>query len=89
MARLYAVSLGALALGLIALRGAISGDHVPHVVSQGLVSMVVFCGVGYVIGAIADQMVCQTVEVRFRQRLSEVIQHLEQIEADKQNSNAS
>lgn len=89
MARSYAVSLGALALSLIALRGAIIGDELSSVVEQGLVSMIVAIGVGYIIGAIADQLVCETVEIRFRQRLSEVIDQFAQIEADKQNSRAS
>lgn len=89
MARSYAVSLGAMALGLIALRGAITSNDLSSVITMGLIGMVAASGVGYIIGAIADQVICQTVEARFRQRLAEVIEHLAQIEADKQNSRAS
>ncbi|QDV67269.1 hypothetical protein Poly24_09620 [Rosistilla carotiformis] len=89
MARSYAVSLGAIALGLIALRGAINSNDLSSVVTLGLIGMVVACGVGYIIGAIADQVICQTVEARFRQRLAEVIEHFNKMEADKQNSRTS
>ncbi|MEZ6089396.1 MAG: hypothetical protein R3C05_15475 [Pirellulaceae bacterium] len=89
MARSYAVSLGALALCLIALRGAIIGDDVASVVQHGLLWMIGAIGAGYLIGAIADQLVCETVEIRFRQRVSEVIDQIAQIEAEKQDSRTS
>lgn len=83
MARSYAVSLGALALGMIALRGATGGELASEVLTKGLLGMIVFSGVGYVIGAIADSLVCQTVEQRFRQRLAEVIDYLDDRAAEK------
>ena len=86
MARPYAVSLGAIALGIIAVRGAISGDLASSALVQGLIGMVVFGGIGYFIGAIADYLVRQAVELRFRERVAEVMDHIERMEIERENS---
>ncbi len=69
MSRTYAVSLGALAMGLVVLRGAICGELADEVALEAIFAMVVFAGVGAVAGWIADQLVRDSLESMFRSRV--------------------
>ncbi len=69
MLRSYAVSLGALAMGLVVLRGAIHGELAASVAMEAIVAMLVFACVGGVAGWIADYLVRDSLERMFRSRV--------------------
>ena len=69
MLRSYAVSLGALAMGLVVLRGAIRGELAGHVAIEAIVAMLLFACVGGIAGWIADQLVRDSLERMFRARV--------------------
>ena len=69
MLRSYAVSLGALAMGLVVLRGAIQGELAGSVAMEATVAMLVFMGVGAVAGWIADHLVRDALQRMFRARV--------------------
>lgn len=65
----YAVSLGALAMGLVVLRGALFGQHAADVAIDAIIALVVFAAVGWVAGWIADFLVRDSTEQMFRARV--------------------
>ena len=69
MLRSYAVSLGALAMGLVVLRGAIHGELAASVAMVAIMAMLVFSCVGGVAGWIADYLVRDSLERMFRSRV--------------------
>ena len=69
MLRSYAVSLGALAMGLVVFRGLILGEFAGSVAKEAIIAMVVFMGVGAVAGWIADYLVRDSMERTFRARV--------------------
>lgn len=69
MSRTYAVSLGALAMGLVVLRGAICGELADEVALEAILAMVTFAGIGAVAGWIADHLVRDSTESLFRSRV--------------------
>ena len=69
MSRGYAVSLGALAMGLVVCRGAIHGELAGNVAKEAIVALLVFACVGAVAGWIADFLVRQALEGLFRKRV--------------------
>jgi hypothetical protein len=64
-----AVSLGAVAMGLVVLRGAIHGELAAAVALEAIVSMIIFMGIGWVAGWICDYLVRDAVEAAFRTRV--------------------
>ncbi|MEX0824954.1 MAG: hypothetical protein WD119_02245 [Pirellulaceae bacterium] len=70
MQRSFAVSLGALALAIVAFRGALRSDLIIDVVPSGMAAMIVFSAIGWIAGMIADHLVRDAVERNYRQRLS-------------------
>lgn len=69
MSRRYAVSLGALAMSLVVLRGAISGELAAAVAGEAIVAMVIFAAIGGVAGWIADYLVRDSLQILFRKRV--------------------
>lgn len=69
MFRSFAASLGALAMGLVALRGAIFGEPTGSVALEAITAMAVFTVIGGVAGWIADTLVRDAVERAFRKRV--------------------
>jgi uncharacterized membrane protein len=83
MHRRYAFSLGAIAFALVTARGAIDGALVSEVVVKAIIALVVFAMVGGVAGAIADYLVKQDLEERYRRRVAWYREGLEQQSADR------
>ena len=69
MPRSFAATLSALAMALVAMRGAIGGEPVASVTAEAIVAMFVFAGIGYVAGWIADYLVRESLERKFRERI--------------------
>lgn len=69
MIRGIAVSLGALAMGLVVLRGAINGELAGNVAVEAIIAMIVFMGIGSVAGWISDYLVRDSLERVFRARV--------------------
>ena len=69
MIRSYALSLGALAMALVALRGAVRGELAGSVVTESIVALVVFVTVGLGAGWIADYLIRDSLEQMFRARI--------------------
>ncbi len=69
MFRSFAASLGALAMGLVVLRGAILGEPAGNVALEAIAAMAVFAVIGGAAGWIADFLVRDAVEQAFRKRV--------------------
>ena len=69
MTRGIAVSLGALAMGLVVLRGAINGELADNVAVEAIVAMIVFMCIGWVAGWISEYLVRDSLERVFRARV--------------------
>ena len=69
MLRSFAVSLGALAMGLVVARGAIHGELAGSVAIEAIGAMLVFTCVGGIAGWIADYLVRDSLERMFRARV--------------------
>ncbi len=70
MARAYSGVLGAMAITFVILRGLLFGMLADEILGLCLVVFTVFATIGYVIGSIADQTVCESVEKRFRSEIA-------------------
>ena len=57
-------------MGLVVLRGVIHRELAINVAMEAIVSMLLFMGIGFVAGWIADYLVRDAVEQRFRARVS-------------------
>ena len=66
MARGYAACLGAIALAISVLHAATSGDWSADSLASAAVLALVFAGIGYCIGLVADSLIRQAVEADFR-----------------------
>ena len=69
MIRRISVSLGALAMGLVVIRGAINGELAGNVAIEAIAAMIVFMGIGWVAGWISDYLVRDSLERNFRARV--------------------
>ncbi len=70
MARAYSGMLGSVALSLVILRGLVLGFLPNEILIQALVVFGTFSALGFCIGWIADQTVCDSVENRFRKEMA-------------------
>lgn len=82
MARAYSGVLGSVALCLVILRGLVLGYLPNEILIQALVVFGMFAALGFCIGWIADQTVCDSVENRFRNEMA----RLQAIAASKAES---
>ena len=64
-----AISLGALAMGLVVLRGAINGELAGHVAVESIIALIAFMCIGMAAGWIADYLVRDALESAFRSRV--------------------
>ena len=69
MFRSFAASLGALAMGLVALRGAVLSEPAGSVALEAITAMAVFAVLGGLVGWVADTLVRDAVEQAFRKRV--------------------
>lgn len=69
MLRSYAVSLGALAMALVVLRGVFHGEFARDVAGEAIIAMIAFTGIGAVAGWIADYLIRDCMETAFRKRV--------------------
>jgi hypothetical protein len=69
MGATYAGILGSLAFVVFLIRGAIHGSSAESVLLPGIVCLIAFAAVGYVAGRIAEQIVIESVTVRFNDEL--------------------
>ncbi len=83
MARGYAACLGAIALLVSILRNVLDGQTSPEAISQTLVLTVVFVAIGFVVGAIADGLIRQSVESNFRRAVAKMRSATEEPVAQK------
>lgn len=70
MHRSYALSLGALAMALVAIRGAMKGDLASDTVITALMALIAYSVLGMAAGAIMDYLIRQDVEDRYRRRVA-------------------
>jgi hypothetical protein len=70
MARAYSGVLGAVAMCFAILRGLVVGNLADEILVQALVVFAAFSALGFCIGWIADQTVCDSVENRFRSEMA-------------------
>mgnify|MGYP003382644541 CR=1 FL=1 len=70
MARAYSGVLGSLAMCLVIVRGLVLGLLPDDILSQSLVVFFCFALVGFCIGYVAEQTVCESVENRFREEMA-------------------
>ena len=70
MARAYSGVLGSTALSFVILRGLLLGALPDDILVQALVVFGTFSALGFCIGWIADQTVCDSVENRFRSEMA-------------------
>ena len=56
-------------MGLVGLRGAILGEFASSVAQEAIMALVVFSGIGFVAGWIADYLIRDSLERKFRDRV--------------------
>ncbi len=69
MLRGYAVSLGAVAMFVVAVRGAIGGQQIDSVAKDAMVALLLFTAMGAVAGWIAEYLIRDSLERAFRSRV--------------------
>jgi membrane protein YqaA with SNARE-associated domain len=83
MHRSYALSLGAIAMALVLLRGAMHHELAAEVAVESIMALVLFAAVGAVAGAIVDYLVRDDVEKQYHRRVAWYCEQHEQREANK------
>jgi Flp pilus assembly pilin Flp len=83
MHRRYALTLGCIAFAMVACRGAVRGEIVSDVIPQAIIALVMFAIMGGISGAIADHLVKQDTESRYRQRVAWYRSRLEERSAER------
>ena len=69
MLRGYAVSLGALAMFVVAVRGAIWGQQIDSVAKDAMAALLLFTALGAIASWIADYLIRDSLERSFRSRV--------------------
>lgn len=70
MQRRYALALGSIAFALVLARGAVRGENISEVVCEAIIALVLFAAGGAVAGWVADYLLRQDIEARYRQRVA-------------------
>ncbi len=83
MHRRYALTLGCIAFAIVACRGAFRGEIVSDVIPQAIIALVMFAIMGGISGAIADHLVKQDTEARYRQRVAWYRSRLDEQSAER------
>jgi hypothetical protein len=74
MSRAYGAVLSTLAVAILALRGILAGEDANLVLQQCLAGMIVFLGVGFVLGFLAESVLRQSAERRFRDAVTRYLE---------------
>ena len=69
MLRGYAVSLGALAMSVVAVRGAICAQQIDSVAKDAMIALLLFTAAGAVAGWIAEYLIEDSLERAFHRRV--------------------
>ena len=77
MARAYAARLGCIAFVFGMMRHFLNGGHVDQTIANSLGLLLVFAVLGYVIGATAEGLIRQSVEINFRNSIEKYRQRSE------------
>jgi hypothetical protein len=83
MHRSYALSLGAIAMALVLLRGAMNQELAVEVAVEAIMALGLFAGVGAIAGAIVDYLVRDDLERQYRRRVAWYCEQHEQRETKK------
>lgn len=70
MARAYSGVLGAIAMCLVIVHGLMTHRPADEILSQGLVTFILFAALGFWIGNVAQKTVSESVEKRFREEMA-------------------
>lgn len=73
-------------MALVALRGAVRGELAGQVAAEAIVAMVLFLGIGYVAGWIAEYLIRDSVEQMFRARVDWYRKGVEEAGVEGKNS---
>jgi len=83
MHRRYALTLGCIAFAMVACRGAFRGEPASDALPDAIIALVMFAIMGGIAGAIADHLVKQDTETRYRQRVAWYRSRLEEQSAER------
>jgi membrane protein YqaA with SNARE-associated domain len=83
MHRSYALSLGAIAMAMVLLRGALHRELAAEVAVESIMALVLFAVLGAIAGAIADYLVRDDLERQYRERVAWYCEQHEQRQAKK------
>ena len=83
MHRSYALSLGSLAMALVAIRGAMRNELAAAVAVESIMALMIFAVVGAIAGAIVDYLVRDDLEKQYRRRVAWYCEQQEQRAAIK------
>jgi len=83
MHRSFALSLGAIAMALVSLRGAVRNELAAEVALEAIVALVLFAIVGAIAGAIAEYLIRDDVERKYRRKVAWYCEQQEQHTAAK------
>lgn len=72
MAKTYAGFLGSLGMAVVMLRGAIAGAGLEGTVATAVSAMIALAAVGFVVGAIAQTTIEESVRTRLESQLGEL-----------------
>jgi membrane protein YqaA with SNARE-associated domain len=70
MHRSFALSLGAIAMALVALRGAVRNELAAEVALEAILALVLFAIMGAFAGAIADYLIRDDLERQYRRKVA-------------------
>ncbi len=83
MHRRYALTLGCIAFAMVTCRGAFRGEPASDAIPHAIIALVMFAIMGGIAGAIADHLVKQDTETRYRQRVAWYRSRLEEQSAER------
>jgi NhaP-type Na+/H+ or K+/H+ antiporter len=70
MSNAYGAVLSTLAVAILTLRGVLAGDEAVIVLQECLSGMLVFYGIGFLLGFLAESVLRQSAERRFREAVT-------------------
>jgi len=83
MHRSFALSLGAIAMALVSLRGAVRNELAAEVALEAILALGIFAIAGAVAGAIADYLIRDDLERQYRRKVAWYCEQQEQHAAAK------
>ena len=86
MHRSYALSLGSVAMAMVAVRGAMRHELASEVAVEAIIARGAFAVLGGIAGAVADYLVRNELEAQYRRRVAWYCEQQERREAIKKSS---